>query len=74
MNVQKHSNGSSRTLWQPNLTAASQGRISILLRPMVCTIRTATCGSLGPRVTWYTDPTSLDMIVHVDEKGLTSEA
>ena len=44
-------------------TVASQESISILWESMICTIRTVICVSLGPRVTWYMDPTFLDMLV-----------
>ena len=54
------------------LTAASQGRISILWKPRACTIRTPICGSLGSRVTCCMDPTSLDMIAQEHENGLSS--
>ena len=47
-------------------------RISILLKPRACTIHTRICGSLGPRVNWYLDPISLDVIAQEHENGLSS--
>ena len=72
MLVKEHENGLSSTVWQPTWTAASQGRISILWKHRACTIHAPICGSLGPRVTWYMDPTSLDMITQEHENGLSS--
>ena len=44
MLVQEHGNGLNTIVWQPTYTAASQGRISILRKPRVCTILTTICG------------------------------
>ena len=72
MIAQEQENGLSSTVWQPTLTAASKGRISILRKPRACSIRTPICGSLGPRVTCCMGPTSLDMIAQELENGLSS--
>ena len=70
--AQEHENGLSSTVRQPTLTAASQGRISILWKPRTSTIYTPICGSLGPRVNWHMDPTSFDVIAQEHVNGLRS--
>ena len=70
--AQEHENGLNSTVWQPTLTAASEGRISILWKPRACAIHAPICGSLGPRVNWYMDPTSFDVIAQEHENGLRS--
>ena len=72
MIAQEQEDGLSSTVWQPTLTAAFQGRISILWKPRACTIRTPIWGSLSPRVTCCMDPISLDMIAQEHENGLSS--
>ena len=70
--AQEPENGLSSTVCQPALTDAFQARISISWKPRVWTIHTPICGSLGPRVTCYMDPTSFYMITQEHENGLTS--
>ena len=44
-----------------------------LWKPTVCTIRTAISASLSPRVSWYMDLISLDMIIQEHAKGVKSD-
>ena len=70
--AQEHENGLSSTVWQPTYTGASQGRIYTLSKPRACTIHIPICGSLGPKVYWYMNPTSFDVIAQEHENGLSS--